>query len=84
MSFDDGEPITIDLTGLGSLAGQTVTAILHATTLVDTDWLASVPVPLDRVGDGSASLKTGLSIGQEASVYVWGIATQDGVKYAFP
>lgn len=84
LSFDDGDPISIDLKGIGSLAGQTVTVILHATTPADSTWLASIPVPLDRNGDGSASLGSGLSIGQEASVYVWGIAAQDGGMHALP
>jgi hypothetical protein len=84
LSFGDGDPISLDLNGLESVAGQTVTLILHATTSIDSAWIASVPVPLDRAGNGTASVDSGLSIGREASVYVWGIAAQDGTTHVFP
>lgn len=83
-SFLDGESITIELSGFRSLAGQRVSAIVHAATVVDTGWLATIPVLLDTNGDGSAELAAGFAVGRAASVYVSGINTQDGKSFAFP
>ncbi|WP_408898455.1 hypothetical protein ACJ5H2_04930 [Nocardioides sp. R1-1] len=84
LAFCDGNAISLEVNGLDSVAGETVTLILHATTAIESSWIASVPVSIDAAGRGTAPVASGLSLGREASIYVWGIAAQDGTTHVFP
>lgn len=69
-SFEDGDPITIEIIGATRLADTTMNLTLTAATAVDTHWTMQAPVYIDESGHGTLSLPEGLDLGHEASVFV--------------
>lgn len=92
----DGEQLTIQIKNAMPFRNMTVSVEAHCVTAVETSWLLTAPVELDEQGCGTISLDTGVTIGEEAVIYVHSITEIIGVpnndfveerrgqSYAFP
>ncbi|WP_333811243.1 hypothetical protein [Timonella senegalensis] len=92
----DGEPLTVQIKNAMPFRNMTVSVEAHYVTAVETSWLFSFPVELDEQGCGTISLDSGVTIGEEAVIYVHSITEiirvpnddfieeRTGQSYVFP
>ena len=75
--LNDGDPVTVEVTGLKRYAGRQVDVHVHALDGTDVYWHTSLPVAINADGSGRAVREGGLQLGRHSAVFVAEVSSGD-------